>query len=188
MAVGSSRAPIGASRSSIRASSPPTPASTPAKPGTGPFVLISITWRASSFDQAKAPRSISFSIAPLSASIRRSAIGRTSSVVASTIMYSSSMPKPSKSERTRGSSSCASRSAWVTGSVDMVESRSPAPVEPDAEPLHDASVDLVADHRVLVADLDVRIVVDLDHEELAVDLLEVDAVEPVADQSRRAHG
>ena len=43
-------------------------------------------------------------------------------------------------------------------------------------------------HGVLAAGVDVRVVVHLDHEEAPVDLLHVDAVEPVADQARRAHG
>ncbi|MCB0243151.1 MAG: ABC transporter ATP-binding protein [Anaerolineae bacterium] len=54
------------------------------------------------------------------------------------------------------------------------------------EHLHDAIVELLAEHAILVARLDARVVVDLDHQRLVADLLHIDAIQAVADQVRRA--
>src|SRR6266571_7602448 len=60
-------------------------------------------------------------------------------------------------------------------------------LEPLDEPLEQPRPDLVLAELVLDAVLEIGIVVDLHDDEAAVGLLDVDAVEAVADRPRRAH-
>ena len=60
-------------------------------------------------------------------------------------------------------------------------------LEPFDEPLEHADPDLVLADLVLDAVLEVGVVVDLHDDEAVVGLLDVDAVEAVADRARRAH-
>src|SRR5690606_17002992 len=102
---------------------------------------------------------------PATAWSSRSAAGTTSSVSAETIMYSSSIPTASKSRLVRVSG--------LLGGIDA-----------HPEHFHDPVVELVAEHRVLDAVVEVRVVVDLDQHGAPVDGLDIDAVEPVADRVR----
>src|SRR5436305_13362236 len=56
------------------------------------------------------------------------------------------------------------------------------------EPLEQSCPDLVLADLVFDAVLEIRVVVDLHDDEATVGLLDVDAVEAVADRARRAHG
>jgi len=58
------------------------------------------------------------------------------------------------------------------------------PLQPDRKPADDRAPELVLEHRPLDIDLKVRIVIDLDHDNPVLGLLQVDTVEPIADQPR----
>src|SRR3546814_9747273 len=62
-----------------------------------------------------------------------------------------------------------------------------AGLDPPHERLQQGPVQRVLQHLVLDAGIDVRVVVDLDHEDAAVVLLEVDAVQALAHQPGRGH-
>src|SRR5690606_28487203 len=108
---------------------------------------------------------------PATLSSNRSAAGTTSSVSSETIMYSSSIPTASKS-----------RYGLLRGVLR--DSGLLCGIDAHLEHFHDPVVKLVAEHRVLDAVVEVRIVVDLDQHGASVHLLDVDAVEPVADRVR----
>src|SRR5690606_8049109 len=119
------------------------------------------------------------------ASSSASAAGATSRRSPSTIMYSTSMPNASK--RPRGLSSAAAggpASAPGSPSARLLELLSCTDARLDN--LDDAIVKLVAEHGVLDAVVDVRVVVDLHEHVTAVDGLDVDAVQAVADRVGRA--
>src|SRR5690606_24443054 len=61
----------------------------------------SMTWATSSLDQLMGPRSTSEAFGPPNCSSSLSAMGATDRLASSTIMYSSSTPKPSNRERLR---------------------------------------------------------------------------------------
>ena len=63
----------------------------------------------------------------------------------------------------------------------------PRPVQPLQEPLRQPDPDLVLLAGILPAMVEVGVVVDLDDEDAVLGLLEVDAVEAVADAARRTH-
>src|SRR5690606_20775216 len=102
---------------------------------------------------------------PATVSSRRSAAGTMSSVSAETIMYSSSIPTASNSRYGLV------RVSGLLGGIDA-----------HLEDFHDPVVELVAEHRVLDAVVEVRVVVDLDQHRAPVDGLDIDAVQPVADR------
>src|SRR5258706_11679347 len=60
-------------------------------------------------------------------------------------------------------------------------------LEPVDEPAQQLHPDLILADLVLDAVLEIGVVVDLHHHDAAVGLLEVDAIEAVADRARRAH-
>src|SRR5690606_17289170 len=86
----------------------------------------------------------------------------------STIMYSSSIPTASNS---------AYGPLCGSGLLGGIQSR--------LEDLHDPVVQLVTEHHVLDAVVEVRVVVDLDQHGTPADDLDVDTVEAVADRVRR---
>src|SRR5690606_33158516 len=137
----------------------------------GPLHLSSTTCSASSLFHAMSPFSHSSVSSPATLSSNRSAAGTASSVSSETIMYSSSIPTASKS-----------RYGLLRGVLR--DSGLLCGIDAHLEHFHDPVVKLVAEHRVLDAVVEVRIVVDLDQHGASVHLLDVDAVEPVADRVR----
>src|SRR6476469_8924799 len=133
---------------------------------TGATFLSSITCATSSLDHPSAPRATSDAGSPASAARSSSAHARTSSEARSTIAYSSSRPTPANA----GSGSVRGEAPALAGTT-----------EEDSEHL---AIERIAEDRVLVAGIDVGIVVDFDDIAAVADLLQVDAVETVADQVR----
>src|SRR5690606_30675885 len=168
IAVGMSLCP---SRSSVRSASATfswNASASPASDARGPLHLSSMTWSASSLFQATSPFSHSSVGSPATDSSSWSAAGTTSSRSASTIMYSSSIPTASNS---------AYGPLCGSGLLGGIQSR--------LEDLHDPVVQLVTEHHVLNAVVEVRVVVDLDQHGTPADDLDVDTVEAVADRVRR---
>src|SRR6185503_7586966 len=84
----------------------------------------------------------------------------------STSMYSTSMPHASNR-----------RSGASAGGLELFSG-----IDARLEDFHDPIVQLVADHGVLDAAIDVRVVVDLHQHVPTVDRLDVDTVQPVTDR------
>src|SRR5690606_18777943 len=168
IAVGISLCPSRSSVPSASATLAWNASASPASERLGPLHLSSTTCSASSLFHATSPFSHSSVSLPATDSRSRSAAGTTSRPSSATIMYSSSTPTTSNREY---GPLCGS------GLLGGIHSR--------LEDLHDPVVQLVAEHDVLDAVIEIRVVVDLDQHRAPADDLDVDAVEPVADRVRR---
>src|SRR5882672_5902638 len=162
-------------------------ASKPSSDGRGPLHLNSMTCSASSLFQATGPFSNSSVCSPAAASSSSSAPGATSNVSASTSMYSISTPnasnRPSGFAAAGGAGGAPSPGRPSVGGLELL-----AGIDAGLEHLHHARVELVAEHGVLDAAVDARVVVDLHEHVAAVHRLDVDSIEAVAHRVRGLEG